>query len=376
MADLKDDYPGTSVCSCSSNILGSNKHLIGDTYSVGEKWITGRVSTPAGNVQQVSTHLSFEDTLGSWKARWGIGRMNFRVEPGLYCVGTPDSNSPVLVTANYKMSFDRLRKELTGLNAWILVLETRGINVWCAAGKGTFGTKELIRSIHKTNLSSILTKKILILPQLGAPGIAAHEVQRRTGFNVVYGPVRAVDIKAFISSGMVATEEMRTVKFNFIDRLVLTPMEIVHSMRISLVVFGILFFLNSIGFGSYGYIDLYAYLGAVITGCILTPVLLPWIPGKAFSFKGALLGFLWTAAVITLNWSTNSTIYDYSKTLAYILILPAISAYGAMNFTGCSTYTSLSGVDHEMKIALPSMIIPTVLGIVSLLIGSIIGLVL
>jgi CO dehydrogenase/acetyl-CoA synthase gamma subunit (corrinoid Fe-S protein) len=75
--------------------------------------------------------------------RWGIGRHRYRIEPGLYAVGTPGSDSPVLVTANYKMSFDALRRELGGLDAWILVLETDGINVWCAAGKGTFGTEEV-----------------------------------------------------------------------------------------------------------------------------------------------------------------------------------------------------------------------------------------
>ena len=80
-------------------------------------------------IMQTSTELTVSDILGTWKARWGINRMNYKVEPGLYCIGKPDSNSPVLVTANYKMSFDMLRKELNGIDAWILVLDTKGINV-------------------------------------------------------------------------------------------------------------------------------------------------------------------------------------------------------------------------------------------------------
>ena len=66
--------------------------------------------------------------------RWSIGRNNYKIEPGIYALGSPDKNSEVLVTANYKLSFDTLRKNLTGLNVWILVLDTKGINVWCAAG--------------------------------------------------------------------------------------------------------------------------------------------------------------------------------------------------------------------------------------------------
>ncbi|NQT35887.1 MAG: acetyl-CoA synthase subunit gamma, partial [Planctomycetes bacterium] len=61
-----------------------------------------------GDVPQVETTLTFADQLGRWKARWGIGRMRYRVAPGLYRVGSPTADSPVLVTANYKMSFDRL----------------------------------------------------------------------------------------------------------------------------------------------------------------------------------------------------------------------------------------------------------------------------
>jgi len=66
-------------------------------------------------------------------------RMSYAISPGLYAVGNPTKESDVFVSANYKLSFDVLRRELKGFNAWILVLDTKGINVWCAAGKGTFG---------------------------------------------------------------------------------------------------------------------------------------------------------------------------------------------------------------------------------------------
>src|SRR5665811_1490211 len=96
------------------------------------------------SITKSTSELTFSDIMGSLKARWGINRMNFKVNPGLYSLGTPDSNSPVMVTGNYKMSFDALRKELTGINSYILVLDTKGVNVWCAASKGTFGTNELM----------------------------------------------------------------------------------------------------------------------------------------------------------------------------------------------------------------------------------------
>jgi hypothetical protein len=367
MKTVKVKMPNVPSCSCSGN---NSSNCCTQRLSYDDNWVTGRVTTSIGEILQVSTTLDFCDTLGTLKARFGINRMKYTIDPGLYCVGNPDNTSPVLVTANYKMSFDSLRKELADINAWILVLDTKGINVWCAAGKGTFGTKELVNRINKVKLSSVVSHRNIILPQLGAPGIIAHEVQRLSGFKITFGPVRASDVKAFISSGMKADTEMRIVKFTFLDRLVLTPMELVTALKYSIVVFGVLFILNSIGFGQYGFIELYAFLGAIFVGSTLTPLLLPWIPGRAFAFKGFILGLLWIIAVNFLNGWPDIPSYGLLKTIAYILILPNISAFLAMNFTGCSTYTSLSGVKREMKIAVPVMIISAGVGIILLIIDS------
>ena len=93
-------------------------------------------------VNKVFSEWSRSDYLGSIKCRISNSfRMKYRIKPGMYAVGEPDANSEVFVSANYKLSFDILRKALKGLNVWILVLDTKGINVWCAAGKGTFGTE-------------------------------------------------------------------------------------------------------------------------------------------------------------------------------------------------------------------------------------------
>ncbi|HZK83446.1 MAG TPA: mercury methylation corrinoid protein HgcA [Desulfosporosinus sp.] len=317
-----------------------------------------------------STQLTFNDVIGSWKARWGINRMNFIVEPGLYSVGNPSSNSSVLVSANYKMSFDKLRKELKAMDVWILVLDTKGINVWCAAGKGTFGTQELINRIAIVQLEKIVSHRTVILPQLGAPGIKAHEVSKFSGFKVIYGPVKAKDVKEFINSGMKATAEMRTVRFHAYDRLVLTPVDLVLSFKVSLMIFGVLFLLNLLGVGPFGFIDFYAYIGAVIVGCVLTPVLLPWIPGKAFAWKGWLLGIIWAVLVQVLNGWPDAPQYSLLRALGYLLILPPVSAFYAMNFTGSSTFTSFSGVLKEMKIAVPMIAISIFSGIVLLLVNS------
>ncbi len=118
-------------------------------------------------IPRVPTGLCFAERLGGWKVRWGLRRMKYAVEPGIYAVGNPDGDSVVLVSSNYKLSFDALRKELRGLDAWIIVLDTEGINVWCAAGKGTFGTDEIVSRIGLVELEKIVNHRKIILPQLG-----------------------------------------------------------------------------------------------------------------------------------------------------------------------------------------------------------------
>ena len=117
-----------------------------DDTQVRPYWIEGKVSSPVGPVPRATTGLIWRDYLGSFKARWGYRRMHYLIKPGLYAVGNPDAESEVIVTANFKMSFDRLRSQLTGRDFWILVLDTRGINVWCAAGKGTLAPKKSLNA--------------------------------------------------------------------------------------------------------------------------------------------------------------------------------------------------------------------------------------
>jgi hypothetical protein len=269
-------------------------------------------------------------------------------------VGKPNNESPVFVSANYKLTFDTLRKNLDRLDCWLLILDTNGINAWCAAGKGTFGTDELIERIESSELSKYVSHKKLVLPQLGATGVAAHEVKSRSGYDVNYGPVRAEDIKTYIHDGYKATKEMRTVKFTMWDRLVLTPMEIIPAMKIALPVFGVMLFANTFINRPFGKQDFAGYLGSIFAGGVVTPALLPYIPGKAFSWKGWLAGVGVTAGIIgmTSKFKRGSRLLS----IGHLLLFPALSSYLAMNFTGASTYTSPSGVNKEMKKALPWII--------------------
>jgi len=338
-------------------------------------WINGVLDTPAGAVPQVSTVLTLSDWLGHIRARTSSFRMKFSLKPGLYAVGTPDSTSDIFVSANYRLSFNHLRKALDGMNAWILVLDTVGINVWCAAGKGTFGTDEIIRRIKLTGIEKYVEHKRLILPQLGAPGVNSGEVRKQTRFRISYGPVRAEDIKQYIENGYKADEEMRLVKFTMKDRAVLIPMEInmIKEKFLYFIIAALLYSaLQPEGFIfkealTSGYSILAAGILSVAAGAILTPLLLPFIPFRSFAIKGGITG---ASALLVTEYSTglfsSINLYFYS---AILILFTLISSYIALQFTGATTYTSLSGVKKEIKYSIPVYIagffVSTILLIIS-----------
>jgi hypothetical protein len=349
-------HPGAAGC-CPGGAATEAK-----TPDLGQAFVTGSVATPAGSLPRVSSQLEWRDRWGAIKARWGVGRMDYSIDPGLYALGSPDRESPVLVSANYKMSFDELRGALPGRDLWILVLDTKGINVWCAAGKGTFGTEELVKRIESSGLKEIVGHRSLILPQLGAPGVAAHKVKKLSGFGVRYGPIKTGDLPAYLDSGCKATEAMRLKSFTLRERAVLIPVELIEAVKPALIIAPILFLLAGIGGPAgfwanavmYGSFAVTAFFSAVAAGTILNPLLLPYLPGRAFATKGLWLGTAVALVVILALQRPDLSVWaGRLGSLAWLLIIPAVTAYLAMNFTGCSTYTSLSGVNREMRWALP-----------------------
>lgn len=346
-----------------------------------QDFITGRVAAGHGDFPRVSTTLSRADRWNHVKARTSAFRNNFTVIPGVYAAGSPTAESDVFVSANYGMSFNYLREALHGMNAWILVLDTKGINVWCAAGKGTFGTAELVNRIRVTGLDGIVQHRKLIVPQLGAPGVDAASVQKQAGFRVMYGPVRAADIPAYIKNSYKATTEMRRMTFSFMDRLVLTPMEINPAMKMypqfALAVFLVFgFTTEGIIFKKAIFDGMPFYLGgliAVLTGALLTPLFLPFIPFRSFAMKGLITGL---AVFVPLSFAwIDFFLYSELVQLAFTLLFTAMTSYFAVQFTGATTFTHLSGVKKELKYALPMYIVTAMLSIGLILYDKVRGLI-
>ncbi|MBW6521421.1 MAG: hypothetical protein K0A99_10525 [Desulfoarculaceae bacterium] len=325
------------------------------------------MASPAGPVPQVAAILSWSDHWGTIGARIGIQRDQYTITPGLYCVGRPDGNSPVFVTANYKLTFDALRRELGGVDVWILVVDTRGINVWCAAGKGTFSTEEIAYQVQRAKLMDVVNHRELILPQYGAPGVSALKLKNACGFKGTFGPIRARDIKRFLESGQAADEAMRSATFKLKERAVLIPLELFLLLKPLILTLAGLMLLSGFGPDIYsldralhrgGTIGLVTIAG-VLAGTVLVPLLLPWIPGRQFWFKGLLFGI--PVGIFTIL--RFLPFVGWTAVTGMFLWAMSISSYLAMNFTGSTPYTSLSGVKIEMRKGLAIQLITALLGL-------------
>lgn len=308
----------------------------------------------SGSVTSTTAELASGDRWDHFQARMGYRRMQHIVAPGLYGIGSPSRTSPVFVTANYTLSFDALRSSLRGIDAFILVLDTKGVNVWCAAGKGTFGTEELVSKVRSTGLAELVDHRRLILPQLGAPGVAAHTVKRETGFTVEYGPVRAADVPEYMRLGR-ATPEMRRVTFPLRDRAVLVPVEVVQSLKYLVPAMVLLFIAG-------GMESMMVAVAAVLGGTALFPLILPYLPTREFTSKGLLLG-----SVLSLPLSYHHALGTgpwtaASFAAALMLLMAPVVGFLGLNFTGCSTYASRSGVRREIFRWMPALVAMLVIG--------------
>lgn len=334
-----------------------------------QHFVTDFVETGVGSVPRIATDLKLIDFMGKIRARLGISRDRYRVAPGLYAVNNSGPEAPVLVTANYKLSFDSLRRELGSIDAWILVLDTRGVNVWCAAGKKTFSTEEVIRQVKRVQLDRLVSHRELILPQLGAPGVSSQAVRKGCCFKVIWGPIRARDLQVFLSNGYKAEAAMRQLTFTLPERTVLIPVELSLIVKPSLVVLLAVFILSGISPGIFSFSAAWfrgrngaaAYLLGILAGAVAVPILLPWLPTKQFYLKGIVTGLI--AAVLILLFTGNSITTLEAVTL--LLLTTTVSSYAAMNFTGATPFTSPSGVEKEMRRAIPVQLVAIAAAIIT-----------
>lgn len=315
------------------------------------------VSTPVGDVPRIKTYWTARDYACTALARLGLVRNSYKVVPGLYCAGFPDKHAPVLVVANHKLMFDLLRRELAGIDAWILVIDTEGVDVWRASWRKFFSTKELVRVVRASRLRELVSHRQIIVPQSAATGVGARKVKGECGFDVVFGPMRFSDLQAYFENGMEATPQMRAATFTLSERAMHVPVHLhlltkqfILSALLLLVLSGIgpdiLSFARSWSRFQSAFAALFV---GTLSGGVLLPLLLPIVPGVRFAVKGICVG-LPLAFLLLLLGGAGLTPFE---SVALVALTLSASSYSAMEFAKLTPFASKTGIDRETRCALP-----------------------
>jgi ubiquinone/menaquinone biosynthesis C-methylase UbiE len=232
---------------------------------------------------QLSSRLTLKRLLlDAWSYFFRLFPPYAKTPTGLYRIGRPQRESPVLVTGNYHLTVRRLVDQLDGrLDCWLVVANSRGINVWCSAGGGHFTAEDVISAINTSGVKDAVDHHALILPQLCANGVDGWKIRHETGWGVHWGPARASDIPAYLSAGRKKTDQMRHVAFPLADRLEMTTVMLLF-YGIFMLVLGLIFW------RSY----LWRILAITAVLSYVYGLFLPWLPGRDGLMKGATLSIL------------------------------------------------------------------------------------
>lgn len=148
----------------------------------------------------------------------------FPTRTGLRLVGNPGPEAPVFLTCNFDLTVRRVLRALEGLDCYLLVANSKGINVWCAAGGGILTAHSVNSVLKSSGVAERVSHRTLTLPQLSAPGVDVRTIERQTGWRCQFGPVYAEDIPAYVAANSSKTEEMRRAGFPLGMRLEMSVM--------------------------------------------------------------------------------------------------------------------------------------------------------
>ncbi|MBN2546228.1 MAG: hypothetical protein JXB50_10555 [Spirochaetes bacterium] len=277
-------------------------------------------------------------------------KKKFIIDPGLYYIGEKyDINLNLLVTCNYHLTVHLLWNIVRNRNLRLLVIDTKGINVWCSSGKGQFSSNEILKQLNRYEPEQLtIGKKLeIILPKLSMSGVSLSELRKNFIIPKI-GPIYMRDIPDYLDKKPLEDRTEDKFEFNFKDRLFTLIPSLLQFTKYSLFMAAALFIWNYFFKTNIHY---QVILISIIIA-VLYIIFFPILPTKNFSIKGLFLALflILTAVILLILFKINLPILS---SVFYIFFISGISLFFALYYTGSSGVSNYSLVKKEVIRYLP-----------------------
>jgi acetyl-CoA decarbonylase/synthase complex subunit gamma len=142
-----------------------------------------------------------------------VNRLNIYTDPqrpmatkeGIYEIGNPDQNSPVLITTNFSLTYFIVMGEIESsrIPSYLLIVDTEGLSVMTAWAAGKFVADAIAIFVKKCGIGDKVKERKMILPGLAA-GMSGELEEELPDWKIVIGPREAAHIPAFLKEQQAA----------------------------------------------------------------------------------------------------------------------------------------------------------------------------
>ena len=277
-------------------------------------------------------------------------RKTLCVEPGLYFTGNNyDINTPLLTTGNNLLTVFMVWRAIRNRNLRILIVDTEGINVWCASGKGQFSAERIMEQIDRYP-DHIISEDTatLILPKLSLSGVSLAKL-RKYGIKAKIGPVYASELPAYLDEIPFKNRNKDVFRFSLKDRLFTLLPTLLQMIKYALFISAGLFIWH-VFFKTKIY---WQVLPVMILITIIYIIFFYILPTKKFTVKGLFLFILMASGFSAYYFIFNRGKMDFLTYLFLILFSGGANLLFALSYTGDSGVSNYSLVRREVAVFLP-----------------------
>nr|KXH70039.1 MAG: hypothetical protein AM324_10265 [Candidatus Thorarchaeota archaeon SMTZ1-83] len=295
-------------------------------------------------------------------------------EQGLFSFNDADSNSPVLVTTDYYMTVYRVTEaiERQKLKCHLLVVDGRGINVWCGSRGGSVDTDSVLAAISNSNLGEKVSHHILVLPQLAASSIS-KSVLAENGWRAVFGPVEIDDVREFIENENRKSREQSIATFTLNRRIEYNLAHLTFETIMFLIMTPIFWALSFLGGPLLSWHDywmtnlLLLVIGVWILGTFMA-LADPLMPTSSGYVRGAITGILalvvWKMVLLFISFfSIAAVVYEWAWLDASGLTILGLSLFVGFNWGGSTPQLGEAQMTRDIIAGIGTLVVLFALGI-------------